>query len=89
MLSLVRHSVPPALFILLGLLFATSPALAQGTEGLFVTVSNPITSDTVERIQKQLNMRIHAESRRSRRSCSISIPTANRRPRPSRASVAT
>ena len=64
MLSLVRHSVPPALFILLGLLFATSPALAQGTEGLFVTVSNPITSDTVERIQKQLNTRIHAESRR-------------------------
>jgi membrane-bound serine protease (ClpP class) len=64
MLSLHRHSIPLTLIIFLGLLFTTSPALSQGTEGLFVTVSNPITSDTVERIQKQLNTRIHAESRR-------------------------
>jgi membrane-bound serine protease (ClpP class) len=46
------------------LLFAPAPAPAQSTEGLFVTVPNPITSDAVERIQKQINTRVHAELRR-------------------------
>ena len=46
------------------LVLPAAPVLAQSTEGLFVTVPNPITSDGVERITKQIEPRVNAESRR-------------------------
>jgi membrane-bound serine protease (ClpP class) len=41
------------------LLLSASSALAQNSDGLFVTVPNPITTDGLERIQKQIDARIH------------------------------
>lgn len=50
--------------VLAWLLLLAAPVLAQTTEGLFVTVPNPITSDALERITKQIEPRVNAESRR-------------------------
>ncbi len=37
------------------------PAFGQPVDGLFITVPNPITSDGIERIQKQIDSRIHTQ----------------------------
>jgi len=50
--------------VLAWLFLSAAPILAQTTEGLFVTVPNPITSDAIERITKQVEPRVNAESRR-------------------------
>jgi membrane-bound ClpP family serine protease len=46
------------------LVLTALPAQAQSEEGLVVTVPNPITSDAVERITKQIDTRVHSELRR-------------------------
>jgi membrane-bound serine protease (ClpP class) len=46
------------------LIISVMPAQAQSTEGLVVTVPNPITSDAVDRITKQIDTRVHNELRR-------------------------
>jgi membrane-bound serine protease (ClpP class) len=52
------------LAVLTWLILSAMPVQAQTAEGLFVTVPNPITSDAVERITKQIDTRVHNELRR-------------------------
>ena len=60
----VRNLAPSLFGALAWVLLWAAPAPAQNAEGLFVTVPNPITTDALERIQKQVDTRIHGESRR-------------------------
>ena len=53
-----------AIAVLAAMVLSAVPVQAQTTEGLFVTVPNPITSDAVERITKQIDTRVHNELRR-------------------------
>jgi membrane-bound ClpP family serine protease len=64
----VRTSAPVATGVLAWLLLSATPAPAQNAEGMFVTVPNPINSDALARIQKQIDTRIHDpnEGRRPR-----------------------
>lgn len=48
------------------MLLATTPALAQNTEGLFVTVPNPITTEAVTRIKKQIQSRLDPQNPRAK-----------------------
>jgi membrane-bound serine protease (ClpP class) len=50
--------------VLAWLILSAMPVHAQTAEGLFVTVPNPITSEAVERITKQIDTRVHNELRR-------------------------
>lgn len=57
---------------LVGLLLLASPVAAQdvGNDAMFVTVQNPITSDTVRRVQNQVNARV-SEANPQRRVVSV------------------
>lgn len=46
------------------LLLAATPAVAQNAEGLFVTVPNPITTEDVTRIKRQINTRLEGQGNR-------------------------
>lgn len=60
----VRRPAVVSIAVFASLLLGCSTVAAQTVEGLFVTVPNPITSDAVERIQKQIETRLHGETRR-------------------------
>ena len=64
MLMLARRTLMQNLpiAVLAWIILSAMPVQAQTAEGLFVTVPNPITSDAVERITKQIDTRVHNES---------------------------
>ncbi len=55
----VCNPVRIAAGVLVWLALSATTAQAGSGEGLFVTVPNPITSDALERIQKQVSSRLH------------------------------
>src|SRR5262245_23204471 len=54
-----RNAAPVATGVIAWLVLSATPAPAQHTEGMFVTVPNPITSEALIRIQKQIDTRIN------------------------------
>ena len=55
---LVRNSATPLACVLAWSLLSAAPARGQNTEGMFVPVPNPITTDVVSSVRAQVNRRI-------------------------------
>ncbi|MBA4190156.1 MAG: hypothetical protein C0467_19400 [Planctomycetaceae bacterium] len=60
----VRHTARPLAGVLAWTLLSVSSAFAQNTEGMFVTVPNPITTEGVNRIKAYVNQRIDGNAPR-------------------------
>jgi membrane-bound serine protease (ClpP class) len=59
----VRSLAPSLIGVIAWISLSPAPAPAQNAEGLFVTVPNPITTDALERIQKQIDPRLHGDAK--------------------------
>jgi len=67
----VRHTARSLAGALAWMLLSLSSAIAQNTEGMFVTVPNPITSEGVSRIKTYVNQRIDGNDENQRRAMTV------------------